>query len=124
MCSVYDLAGAGHDRDRAAELGIREGGAGGSRGVEVVGDDDVRQDAEHARPAPTTTSRAGTMPASSGNAGLDACGVRDRDVDDTEIAVADGAGDGEGVVARLDQHALGERARVPRRSPPRSPASP
>ena len=48
-----DLAGAGDDRDRAADRGRARAGRAAQGGVEVVGDDDVREDAEHARRAPS-----------------------------------------------------------------------
>ena len=70
VCSVYDLTGAGHDRDRSAEFGIREGGTGGARGIEVVGDHDVRQDAEHARPARRRPHAPGRCPRARGTPGL------------------------------------------------------
>ena len=100
-----DLTGARHDRDGDTRLG--QHGSGRLGGLEILGDDHVRQDAEHAL-------RGGDDVARRDDAGdlrerLRArCGLSDRDVDDTELAASHDTRDGECVVAGVDQHTFRE----------------
>ena len=72
----------------SADLGSRERRRRGEGGIEVVGDDDVREDAEHALRRRHDVARRHDARDGAGSSGDASAGLGDRDVDDAEIAVA------------------------------------